>query len=51
MTQVELRPWQQELTDIISIPSDSEVIWVRGVKGNEGKTWYQDYLATLQVLD
>ena len=47
MTQVELRPWQQELNEIISIPSDREVIWVQGIKGNEGKTWYQDHIATL----
>jgi len=47
MTQVELRPWQQELSKILSIPSDREVIWVQGIKGNEGKTWYQDHLATL----
>jgi len=47
MTQVELRPWQQELSKILSIPSDREVVWVQGIKGNEGKTWYQDHIATL----
>ena len=44
---VELRPWQQQLLDIIKIPSEREVIWVKGVKGNEGKTWFQKYVQAL----
>ena len=42
----ELRLWQQQLMDNISSPSDHEVIWVIGRKGNEGKTWFQEYLET-----
>ena len=42
----ELRLWQQQLMDNISSPSDREVIWVIGQKGNEGKTWFQEYLET-----
>ena len=38
LTYIELRPWQQELLDKINTPTDREVIWVKGVKGNEGKT-------------
>ena len=45
MLQVELRPWQQELMDMIATPTEREVIWVQGIRGNEGKSWFQDYLA------
>ena len=44
---VNLRPWQQELVDKISTPTDREVIWVKGVKGNEGKTYFQKYVRSL----
>ena len=47
LTQVELRAWQRELQTVIETPTDREIIWVIGLKGNEGKTWYQDYLASL----
>ena len=43
---IELRPWQQQLNDNVSSPSDREIIWVIGQKGNEGKTWFQEYLET-----
>ena len=32
--------------DNISSPSDREIIWVVGQKGNEGKKWFQEYLET-----
>ena len=35
---VELRPWQQELLEKIKTPTEREVIWVKGIKGNKGKT-------------
>ena len=44
LCNIELRPWQQQLMDNISTPSDREVIWIIGRKGNEGKTWFQEYL-------
>ena len=37
---------QQQLMENISSPSDREVMWVIGQKGNEGKTWFQEYLET-----
>ena len=37
-----LRPWQESLRNYIK-PSNREVIWVIGRKGNEGKTWFQDF--------
>ena len=47
MIQVELRLWQQELMDMIGTPTEREVIWVLGIKGEEGKTWFQDYLSSV----
>ena len=41
---VTLRPWQEELMTKIENPTIREVIWVRGAKGCEGKTWFQDYV-------
>ena len=46
MLQVELRPWQQELMDIIATPTRREVIWIQGLNGNEGRSWFQDYVAS-----
>ena len=43
-SEVELKPWQQQLIGITEVPSYREVIWVVGKKGNEGKSWLQDYL-------
>ena len=31
--------------DMIATPTEREVIWVQGIRGNEGKSWFQDYLA------
>ena len=45
-TQIELRPWQQELMDMIATPTERQVIWVQGIRGNEGKSWFQDYAAS-----
>ena len=45
MEQVELRPWQEQLM-VVAIPTEREVIWIQGVRGNEGKTWFQNYLAS-----
>ena len=43
---MELRPWQQELMKMITTPTEREVIWVQGMRGNEGKSWFQDYVAS-----
>ena len=37
LCNIELRPWQQQLMDNISTPSDREVIWIIGQKGNEAR--------------
>ena len=31
----------------IKQPTEREVIWIRGTKGNEGKTWFQKYVQSL----
>ena len=49
LSNTESRIWQQQLLDNISSPFDREVIWVIGQKGNEGKTWFQEYLETLHA--
>ena len=38
-----LKPWQEKLFNILE-PSDREIIWVIGSRGNEGKTWFQEYV-------
>ena len=43
---VELRTWQQQLMEMITIPSNREVFWICGLYGNEGKSWFQSYLET-----
>ena len=43
LENVILRPWQESLLQYIK-PSNREIIWVIGKKGNEGKTWFQDYM-------
>ena len=41
LDNVILRPWQESLLQYIK-PTNREIIWVIGRKGNEGKTWFQD---------
>ena len=48
---IQLRTWQCDLLEKIKVPSEREVIWVRGVKGNEGKSWFQTYVQSLYGLD
>ena len=38
-----LRPWQEALLEYIK-PTNREIIWVIGRKGNEGKSWFQEYM-------
>ena len=38
-----LKSWQESLLKIME-PSQREIIWVCGVKGAEGKSWFQEYL-------
>ena len=43
LENVILRPWQESLLQNIK-PTNRDVIWVIGKKGNEGKSWFQDYM-------
>ena len=40
----ELRPWQQDAMKYFESPTQRQVIWIRGNKGNEGKSWFQNYV-------
>ena len=44
---LKLYPWQQQAIDLMQKPSLREVIWVKGARGNEGKTWFQKYVQSL----
>ena len=41
-----LRPWQEDLMEHIEIKTDRTVIWVVGRKGSEGKSWFQEFVAS-----
>ena len=52
LDNVVLRPWQQTLlNEMKSSSSDREIWWIIGEKGDEGKTWFQDYLEDLYGYD
>ena len=38
-----LNAWQKKLLGLMN-PSERNILWVRGSKGNEGKSWFQNYL-------
>ena len=41
---IQLRPWQEQAMKIIECPSERQVIWITGRQGNEGKSWFQNYV-------
>ena len=44
IANVELRAWQEEALQFVEKPSERQVIWITGRRGNEGKTWFQCYM-------
>ena len=38
-----LRQWQESLLEYMQ-PNDREIIWVIGKNGNEGKSWFQEFM-------
>ena len=44
VSEATLRPWQEKLLDIMQKFNDREIIWVKGTQGNEGKSWFQEYV-------
>lgn len=44
---VVLRPWQQELHDIVVLPPhDRQIIWIYDKAGNNGKNYFAEYMET-----
>ena len=35
----ELRLWQQQCLELVDVPSARQIIWIKGMCGNEGKSW------------
>ena len=44
ISNIILRPWQQNALELCKIPTDREVIWIIGRRGNEGKSYLQSYI-------
>ena len=44
---IKLYPWQQHALECIRKPSYRQVIWIKGARGNEGKSWFQNYVQSL----
>ena len=40
----ELRLWQQQCLVLVDVPSARQVIWIKGMCGNEDKSWLQSYV-------
>ena len=46
--KVTLFNWQKgALLEFVNQPTNREVVWVKGARGNEGKTWFQNYVQSL----
>ena len=41
---VELGLWQQKCLELVDVPSARQIIWIKGMCGNEGKSWLQSYV-------
>ena len=44
---VELRLWQQQFLVLLAVPSARKIIWIKGMCGNEGKSWLQSYMQSM----
>ena len=45
--EIILRPWQKTLLPYFNNPTERKVIWITGQNGNEGKTYFQNYIQFL----
>ena len=43
----ELRLWQQQYLVLVDVPSARKIIWIKGICGNEGKSWLQSYVQSM----
>ena len=41
MEEIDWRGWQKDLRQYLDKPCNREIIWVVGVEGNEGKSFFQ----------
>ena len=44
INKVELRPWQKDAFQLFESPTERNVIWIYGPRGNIGKSWFQNYI-------
>ena len=44
---VELRLWQEQCLQLVDVPTERQVIWIKGMCGNEGKSWLQSYVQSM----
>ena len=44
---IKLKAWQEKLIKLIDNPSERNIYWIVGEKGNEGKTFIQKYIRQL----
>ncbi len=44
IVDMNLRPWQKEALKLLETPSEREIVWIVGRRGNEGKSWFQCYI-------
>ena len=44
IANIKLRPWQEQALKLIESPSERQIIWITGRRGNEGKSWFQGYM-------
>ena len=47
INEIILRPWQKTLLPYFNNPTERKVIWITGCVGNEGKTYFQNYIQFL----
>ena len=45
--EIKLFPWQTVLLGFVYNSTCREIVWVRGAHGNEGKTWFQNYVQSM----
>ena len=47
--KISLRPWQKDLLSFLNRPTFRKIIWVTGIAGNEGKTFFQNYIKSIYI--
>ena len=43
----DLRLWQEQCLQLVDVPTERQVIWIKGMCGNEGKSWLQSYVQSM----